>query len=131
MEILSRCVKAISIHAPPRRSATPPRLSQNSIEVLFQSTHPREGVRPYDIQLYMMYSFISIHAPPRRSATPAKECDLRFNHVDFGEIQFQSTHPREGVRRSGFHLPNTDLSFQSTHPREGVRLDLAPLTSLA
>ena len=92
LEILSRCVKAISIHAPPRRSATPPRLSQNSIEVLFQSTHPREGVRPYDIQLYMMYSFISIHAPPRRSATflwmsstvfkshfnprtPAKECD--------------------------------------------------------
>ena len=60
---------------------------------VFQSTHPREGVR-LNQQAFTIGGFkISIHAPPRRSATllyvrcssdnvnfnprtPAKECDI-------------------------------------------------------
>ena len=34
---------------------------------------------------------------------------------------FQSTHPREGVRRLLESDQSASLAFQSTHPREGVR----------
>ena len=60
----------------------------------FQSTHPREGVRrliSWSIDLVLA---ISIHAPPRRSAT------IHNPQPDKDNPEFQSTHPREGVRLS-------------------------------
>ena len=83
----------ISIHAPPRRSATYSFLTLSSTVLIFQSTHPREGVRQgvpnhmvigtrnfnprtpakeCDLLVGVLFVFeflISIHAPPRRSAT--------------------------------------------------------------
>ena len=87
----------ISIHAPPRRSATTGRCKPSF---------------PYEI---------SIHAPPRRSATssrqtasrdhryfnprtPAKECDLISFLSCVVVLIFQSTHPREGVRLVSFDV---------------------------
>ena len=58
----------ISIHAPPRRSATFDRFRTIGRFIIFQSTHPREGVRQ------LSKSSITV------------------------EALFQSTHPREGVR---------------------------------
>ena len=59
----------ISIHAPPRRSATYPDQSRLSVPIVFQSTHPREGVRLVRGSDTVHLRLISIHAPPRRSAT--------------------------------------------------------------
>ena len=60
-------------------------------ERVFQSTHPREGVR-------------LLH--------------LRFAEL---RALFQSTHPREGVRQAEARKAAAEMEFQSTHPREGVR----------
>ena len=83
---------AISIHAPPRRSATPSGTLYEPPSGTFQSTHPREGVR---LKLAMRCA---------------------------GLLLFQSTHPREGVRLIGYLMGAVQELFQSTHPREGVRL---------
>ena len=60
----------ISIHAPPRRSATA-QDDYHTYGLVFQSTHPREGVRHTFIREVQHFDTISIHAPPRRSATHA------------------------------------------------------------
>ena len=68
------------------------KLASRIADKLFQSTHPREGVRLVYLSLFLCQCSISIHAPPRRSATKAM--------FDSGVAEaFQSTHPREGVRR--------------------------------
>ena len=81
----------ISIHAPPRRSATIVSITNHSNIIVFQSTHPREGVR--------------------------LKATIRFA----SKYLFQSTHPREGVRPQSASVNSTSFTFQSTHPREGVR----------
>ncbi len=92
--------KIISIHAPPRRSATPSSW--------------------FAIHQYV----ISIHAPPRRSATlavvfglilvkyfnprtPTKECDFTWLSSSPVLASFQSTHPHEGVRLQ--YIANREL----------------------
>ena len=85
------------------------------IASLFQSTHPREGVRPMVTSGNPLEGRISIHAPPRRSATKSKAFYCR-------DVRFQSTHPREGVRLPMILVNVASWAFQSTHPREGVRL---------
>ena len=88
------------------------------VMTLFQSTHPREGVRHQQTMDFFLSEFISIHAPPRRSATSGLQ------HEDLHK-QFQSTHPREGVRPASAAQADIVTVFQSTHPREGVRPALA------
>ena len=149
----------ISIHAPPRRSATKPGLSKFSLSK-FQSTHPREGVRHREWTLEDRTKNFNPRTPAKECdfhqpsllpfyrhfnpRTPAKECDTITCVPCPSILVFQSTHPREGVRLVSFvpilvvfgisiHAPPRRSAtlvrpyvfdaklFQSTHPREGVR----------
>ena len=127
----------ISIHAPPRRSATPTEGSVQDVSLYF---NPRTPAKECD-QVWLTTRSKSRYFNPRTPAkecdagrvvflvanlyfnprTPAKECDEEIpDNVNGGTI-FQSTHPREGVRPE-FFIESTYLDqFQSTHPREGVR----------
>ena len=104
----------ISIHAPPRRSATGSRLELGQDHVISIHAPPRRSATQ-PITRTATDENISIHAPPRRSAT------LYAFILGYLRV-FQSTHPREGVRRELLgHVLAGSWKFQSTHPREGVR----------
>ena len=81
------CVSRVSIHAP-TRGATSLKCDATTLQLLFQSTHPR-GVRRPLVTALLLVDKVSIHAPTR-GATERKILLLM-------QIMFQSTHPR-GVR---------------------------------
>ena len=53
----------------PAKECDAPRVTNKLMTILFQSTHPREGVRQHEGWTISKVVLISIHAPPRRSAT--------------------------------------------------------------
>ena len=131
------CVNAAFQSTHPREGVRLGFAWSNTSWLLFQSTHPREGVRLLFDHLKLLVGSISIHAPPRRSAThrrkrsdfrpiisihaPPRRSATSTNGARFRAFIFQSTHPREGVRRWSGCFSGCQSLFQSTHPREGVR----------
>ena len=114
MADMDQFVPYISIHAPPRRSAT-------EVLIMYQPTNA-----------------ISIHAPPRRSATlcrlsrlepsenfnprtPAKECDCNWSVIQGARSNFNPRTPAKECDLPSLPGSPTGTTFQSTHPREGVR----------
>ena len=114
----------ISIHAPPRRSATHSTTPMKQSRTDF---NPRTPAKECDLirfnQLDPSTSYFNprtpakecdqgtftstpsgIHFNPR---TPAKECDLVTKRILITDDLFQSTHPREGVRPQ--HIANREL----------------------
>ena len=76
-------------------------IGMNYVFKVFQSTHPREGVRPQS------GGFDRLRRNYFNPRTPAKECDWKRDELTGKNDTFQSTHPREGVRPQ--HIANREL----------------------
>ena len=119
MSGLVRWNRLISIHAPPRRSATHCCGCLPCLQVKFQSTHPREGVR---LSLAVTLGLFCWNFNPR---TPAKECDRSSSDTGPRNLDFNPRTPAKECDRLGDSVPLRQSYFNPRTPAK--ECDATPL----
>ena len=115
----------ISIHAPPRRSAT---TLTHVLKLRAIYFNPRTPAKECDLTTYLTTYLLGYFNP----RTPAKECDTSVKIATHSPQSFQSTHPREGVRPGdGRHGSIRTVYFNPRTPAKECDVYAAAVTGKA